>query len=195
MYRQYCHYYRYLNGIDTIDGIDSIIKHYAVRMYMAPQAACPLCRQFIHCCMSSRAGSSATIAGGGVLPMDPSELAALRQAIRHTVLLRRAHSELSAVLLYCAYDNLLHKWVQGIVGGRLGKHRACVHGPGPCCLTLSSYLVWYMQREVTMQPFKRLRPRGIGADIILRPRCEVSHFNMAYEICIHNTVDTDNPAD
>lgn len=51
-----------------------------------------------------------------------------------------------------------------------------------------------MQREVTTQPFERLRPREIDADIILRPRCEVSHFDMAYEICIHNTVDTNNPA-
>ena len=40
----------------------------------------------------------------------------------------------------CACDNLLDKWVQGIVGVRLRKHHACVRGPGPCCLTLSSYL-------------------------------------------------------
>lgn len=40
------------------------------------------------------------------------------------------------------------------------------------------------QCETRVQQFKRLRPRGIGAGMISRPRCKVPHFHVMYKIYI-----------
>ena len=67
-------------------------------------------------------------------------------------------------------------WWERAKNGRLELTQRCRK------LTSTSAQKNSMQCEARTRQYKHLRPRGMPADTIARPQCQVSHFDMMYEI-------------